>query len=86
MARVEPKPSERVLQAIEAGGTPACDGLAAVSAWRFQFRKGRGDYRNLDVRAGNRSVQVSISPSGRSVRVFVDGLEVGGYGGLVGPT
>lgn len=69
--------SDRVAQAInEAGWTPACDGLVATCWWQFEHRAGRGPYRFLDVIAGQRKVQVSVSPSGRSVRVFVDGVEV----------
>ncbi len=69
--------SEHVERAItEAGWTPACDGLVATSWWQFEHRAGRGPYRFLDVLAGQRKVQVSVSPSGRSVRVFVDGVEV----------
>jgi len=70
------QPSFRVHRAIEkADWTPAADGLAALMWHRFEFRKGRGDYRTVHLLAGEREVQVSISPSGRSVRVFVDGVE-----------
>lgn len=76
-SKIALRASERVMMAVlEAGWDSACDGLAAVMWHRFEFRKGRGDHRTLHVLAGDREVQVGISPSGRSVRVFVDGEEV----------
>lgn len=68
--------SRRVVRAIEAGWTPACDGRAAVSGGHISRTPGAPPYWLLDVIAGRRQIQVSISPAGRSVRVFVDGKEV----------
>jgi hypothetical protein len=70
------RPHRDVAAAVAAGWSAACDGLAAVSWFRFNARKGRGPHRTLDVRAGDRRVQIGISPRGRVVRVFVDGTEV----------
>ncbi len=68
--------SDRVSQAInEAGWTPLCDGLAAVAWWTIKRRPNEGESRFVDVMAGDRKVQVYISPSGSSVRVYVDGKE-----------
>lgn len=70
------QPSETVTRSLEAGWTQACDGLAALSWCRFRYREhDHGPYRLLDVHVGERRIQVSISPTGRSVRVFVDGTE-----------
>lgn len=66
--------SEPVRRALEAGWTPA--GPAAVSWWTYRHRmRDAGPYHFVDVRAGERRVQISVSPTGRSVRVFVDGVE-----------
>ena len=43
--------------------------------WSDLRHKGR-DYSLVLVRVGDRSVQISRSASGRSVRVWVDGVEV----------
>lgn len=69
------KPSDRVRSALAAGWYSACDGLAAVTWHRFQPDKRQGEYRTLTIRAGEREIQVSISPSGRSTRIYVDGRE-----------
>lgn len=71
-----PKPSARVAQVLEAGGTPALDGLVAIMGGKLPLYRGRGPHRFLDVWAGERHVQVYVSPTGRSVRVYVDGQEV----------
>lgn len=72
-----PAASEAVSRAIEAGATAVADGAAAVSWYRFRARPtDPGDYRTVDLRAGDRHVQISISPTGRRVHVFVDGTEV----------
>ena len=69
--------TERVARAIEAGWRPACEGMAAVASWGvFRRKNDPRPYHFVDVLAGDRQVQVSISPNGRSVRVFVDGDEV----------
>lgn len=71
-----PKPSDRVRECLDCGWTSLCDGLAAIETFHMEFREGRGESRYINVRAGERIVQVAISPAGRSVRVFVDGNEV----------
>jgi hypothetical protein len=69
------KRSQRVADAIDAGFTPI-GVAAAVAAFRLQHRdRDPGPYHFVDLVAGDRKVQVSISPTGRSVRVFVDGQE-----------
>ena len=73
-----PDPSERVRARLANGASSACDGLAAVDWYRYddgRQRNGGEPYRVLAIDAGNRSIQVSISPKGRSVRIFVDGEE-----------
>lgn len=70
------RPHKRVAEAIAAGWAPVCDGLAAMSWFRFVAHKGRGPRRTIDVHAGDRHVQIGMSPRGRVVRVFVDGTEV----------
>jgi hypothetical protein len=55
--------------------SPACDGLAAVTSWRVKRRPNESESHFLDVLAGERKIQVYVSPTGRSVRVFVDGKE-----------
>lgn len=66
--------SEGVRRCLEAGWTAV--GPAAVSWFTFRHRmRDAGPYHFVDVRAGERRVQISVSPTGRSVRVFVDGVE-----------
>lgn len=72
---VTPKPSSRVTELLAIGWTPLCAGLAAISTWHMQRRPSEGRSHFIDVYAGERHVQVFISPTGRSVRVFVDGDE-----------
>lgn len=72
-----PVASDEVTRAIKAGWSSLADGAAAVTWYRYRARVGgRRDYRTVDLRAGKRRVEVSISPTGRQVRVFVDGQEV----------
>lgn len=52
------------------------DGDAALRWFRFGPDRRRGDYRVIDLLVGDRHVQVAVSPSGRSVQVFVDGEKV----------
>lgn len=66
--------SERVANAIEAGYAPV--GPAAVSWFEYEARPGRGPHAQVNLVAGDRKVEVSVSPTGRSVRVWVDGEEV----------
>jgi predicted nucleic acid-binding protein len=66
--------SERVRKALESGHySPWAAGMAAVGFWRHEVRQGRGDHHFLDVLAGDRLVQIVVSPNGRVVRVYVDG-------------
>lgn len=69
---------EHVRKALQAGWTAACDGLIALSWYRMRHPRHpeRGEYRTLSIRAGSRSVEITISPSGRSVSVYVDGRAV----------
>lgn len=68
------KRSEKVSRALEAGGADVLDGFGAVR-W-FRFGTETGQYLALDLWVGERRVEVTVSPTGRSVRVFVDGVEV----------
>jgi len=70
------KASERVVRALEADWVPACDGLVALSANRARRSANEPEHTFLTVLAGERHIQVSLSPTGRSVRVYVDGAEV----------
>lgn len=66
--------SAPVRRALEAGWTAA--GPAAVSWFTYRHRmRDAGPYHFVNVRAGDHEVQISVSPTGRSVRVFVDGQE-----------
>ena len=68
------KPHERVRSALAAGWSSACDGLAATTWFTYHSgrQRDREPYRVMNVRAGDRHVQISISPTGRSVQVYVD--------------
>lgn len=70
-----PVASQRVREALNAGWTAACDGAVALMWSSMRRRANEDEHRFLDVRAGNRTIQVAVSPSGRKVRVFVDGVE-----------
>lgn len=70
-----PKPSRRVSELIAIGWSSACDGLVALSWFTIQRRPKEGTSRFVDLYAGQRHVQIYISPTGRSVRVYVDGNE-----------
>ncbi len=71
-----PEPSAKVAQLLQTEEwSPACIGLAAVADWRIRRRTNEHESHFLDVFAGKRHVQVCISPTGRSVRVYVDGHE-----------
>jgi hypothetical protein len=70
-----PKPSKRVVELLSLGWTSACDGLAALQWFTMKRRPNEGTSRFLDIYAGERHVQIYISPTGRSVRVYVDGNE-----------
>lgn len=68
--------SERVGRCLKAGWHSCCDGAVAVQWFRFQPRSRRGEYQTLHVVAGDHKIAVSVSPTGRSVRVFVNGEEI----------
>ncbi len=71
-----PRPSAQVAKALSVEGTvSACDGLVAISAHSVQRRPTEGRSMFLHVLAGERRVEVYLSPAGRSVRVYVDGKE-----------
>lgn len=70
------KASEQVTKALEREWwQSACDGSVAVSSWKIKRRPNEGESHFLDVLAGERKVQIYVSPTGRSVRVYVDGKE-----------
>lgn len=71
-----PKQSRQVAERIAIGWTSLCAGMAAISTWRMERRPGEGHSQFIDIVAGHREVQVYISPTGRSVRVYVDHDEV----------
>jgi hypothetical protein len=71
----EPKPSRKVTELLAIGWTPAAGGLVALSEFIIRRRPTEGISHFIDVFAGERHVQVYVSPSGRSVRVYVDGTE-----------
>jgi hypothetical protein len=71
-----PKPSERVAKALATDQWDAVmDGLVAAHWFRFEHRPGRGPHRVLKMLVGERDIEVVVSPTGRSVRVYVDGNE-----------
>lgn len=74
--RNTPRPSPAVEQALEAGWAPTCDGAVALCEFHYARDVGGPEHRFLDVRAGERRIQVAVSPAGRSVRIYVDGTEV----------
>lgn len=57
-------------------GESLADGLAAISEALVQRRPSEKPYHFIDLWAGERKVQLSVSPSGGSVRIYVDGEEV----------
>lgn len=71
-----PKPSKRVTDLLAIGWSPLCNGLVAASQWTMKRRPSEGPSHFLDIVAGERKIQVYISPTGRSVRVYVDHDEV----------
>lgn len=71
-----PKPSAQVAKALTIEGNyAACDGLVAICAHQVRRRPNEDVSRFLHILAGERRVEVYLSPTGRSVRVYVDGLE-----------
>jgi hypothetical protein len=48
----------------------------SVRHFAFRGRKPDDHWRCVKVRHGSREVEMYVSPTGRSVRVFVDGSEV----------
>ena len=52
--------------------------LKTVEGWhgRHEFRKGQGKYDIVTLRLDGRHLQVSVSPAGRSWRVFLDNEEL----------
>ena len=70
-----PEPSWRVANLLDMGWTSAANGLAAIQWWHVARRSTEGESQFLDLYAGDRHVQVYISPTGRAVRVYVDGQE-----------
>lgn len=71
------KASEPVRKALEADWTPLAGG--AVAASQFAIRRREGDpapYLIVQLRAGDLNLQITVSPTGRSVRLHVNGSEV----------
>lgn len=51
-------------------------GPAAIAGWLFEHRpRDSGPYAIIDLHVGGRKVQVVVSPTGRSTRIYVDGVE-----------
>ena len=50
--------------------------VVAVSMISHEWRTGRGQHRTLIVRTPEQEIQIGVSPSGRSVRIFVDHVEI----------
>lgn len=69
------KVGEQVQRALKIGYTSVCADMAAVS-WSSFDMGSKGVYREIRLLAGEREIEVTISPKGHSVRVFVDGNEV----------
>jgi hypothetical protein len=81
------KASERVRKALEADWTPLAGGAVAVCHFHVHRREGdKAPYHLVQLRAGDLSLQITVSPTGRSVRLHVNGDEVvadGEYGAAV---
>lgn len=63
----------QISRALGAGWTPVGD--FGVTTW-FTFDTGRGTCRQMIVLVGERRIEISVSPTGRSVQVYVDGKKV----------
>lgn len=72
---MKPKASKSVTDLLDIGWSPLCDGLVAATDWYVERRPGEGKSHRLDIYAGERHIQICVSPTGRSVRVYVDGEE-----------
>jgi hypothetical protein len=55
------------------GWTSAAGGKLALADFAFEHRG--GTYHQLNIQSEGRKIEVTVSPTGRSVRVFVDGVE-----------
>ena len=65
-----------VQKAVDAGWTPVLDGDGAVAWFTHDLHGGKGRYKVLDVLVKEHQIQVSVSPTGRSVQIYVDGERV----------
>ena len=52
------------------------DGHGAVAWFTLDLHGGKGRYKVLDVLVKEHQIQVSVSPTGRSVQIHVDGERV----------
>ena len=68
------EPSADVAQAQRCGWTRILGGDGAAQ-W-FTFNRGpRGVYKQMIVLVGDRRIEIIVSPTGRSVQVYVDGAK-----------
>jgi hypothetical protein len=68
--------SDKVKNAIEHGDSSLCDGFIAAHWYTFDIKQDGRPYRVIHLKAGDRDIEINVSPAGRSVRVFVDRTEV----------
>lgn len=47
-----------------------------IRQFTWPLKRGGNLYSTLKVRAGNREIEVTVSPTGRSVQVYVDGHRI----------
>lgn len=79
---VSPKPSKQVQRLLSPDdgyqpfATAVLGGAGAVMGHSFQRRPNEDLSYFLDVYVGEKHIQVYVSPTGRSVRVYVDGTEI----------
>jgi len=71
------KASEPVRKALEADWTPLAGGAVAVCHFHIHRREDdKAPYHIVQLRAGAFRLQVTVSPTGRSVRMHVNGDEI----------
>jgi hypothetical protein len=66
--------SDQVQRALEADWSPLCNGTIAACQFSVEQRGRR--YHIAQLRAGEHHIQITVSSTGRSVRVHVDGQEI----------
>lgn len=67
--------NDAVRQRQRHGWVTVLGGFGALASFTFD-RGPRGVYQLLDLYVGDRRIEVTVSPTGRSVQVFVDGVKV----------